>query len=173
LPFGANKPFLTHPGWRRALAGGWSLSGSGMIRCGDAIAPRALFNNTGGVVRALRVNVVPGVDPHVADPGPSGWFNPAAFDQPPDFTIGNLSRTHPNLRNPGNQNHDVSMNKRIALAAERTLELSLSAFNFVNHADWNDPDWLIGSREAPNVNAGKIIGSTGGRVIQLGLRFNF
>ncbi len=173
LPFGANKPFLNFPGWRRHLVGGWAVSGTGMIRCGDAITPRALFNNTGGVVRALRVNVVPGVDPHVANPGPSGWFNPAAFDQPPDFTIGNLSRTHPNLRNPGNQDHDISMNKRVTLAAERTLELSLSAFNFVNHADWNDPDWLIGSQKSPNLNAGKIIGSTGGRVMQLGLRFNF
>ena len=92
----------------------------------------------------------------MSGPGPSGWFNPAAFDQPPDFTIGNISRTHPNLRNPGSQNFDLSMTKRLTLAAERTLELSLAAFNFVNHANWNDPDNVIGPKSAPNVNAGNL-----------------
>lgn len=173
LPFGANKPLLNSTGWRQHLVSGWSVSGTGSIQGGNPMALRALFNNTGGVVQALRVNVVPGVDPHVADPGPVGWFNPAAFAQPPDFTIGNLSRTHPTLRNPGNQNYDLSTTKRVTFAAERTLELSLAAFNFVNHANWTDPDNAIGPTNAPNVNAGKIIGSTGGRVIQLGLRFSF
>ena len=173
LPFGPGKPFLSSPGWCRHLAGGWTVSGAGSIQGGNPISLRAQFNNTGGVVQALRVNVVPGVDPHVAEPGPAGWFNPAAFEQPPDFTIGNISRTHPSLRNPGNQNYDLSTTKRVAFAAERSLELSIAAFNFVNQANWNDPDNVIGPREAPNVNAGKIIGSTGGRVIQLGLRFNF
>jgi hypothetical protein len=32
---------------------------------------------------------------------------------------------------------------------------------------------VIGPASAPNVNAGKIIGSKGGRVIQLGLRLSF
>lgn len=173
MPFGSNKPFLNFPGWRGRLAGGWSLSGTGSIQGGTPLALRAQFNNTGGVVQALRVNAAPGVDPRVADPGPSGWFNPAAFDQPPDFTIGNLSRTHPVLRNPGEQNYDLSLTKRIAFAAERTLEFSAAGFNFVNHANWNAPDNVIGPRRAPNVNAGRIIGSRGGRVIQLGLRFNF
>ena len=65
------------------------------------------------------------------------------------------------------------MTKRVAFANERTMELSLAAFNFVNHANWNAPDNVIGPQRAPNVNAGKIIGSSGGRVMQLGLRFNF
>ena len=173
LPFGANKPFLNFPGWRRRLASGWSLSGTGSIQGGTPVALRAQFNNTGGVVQALRVNVVPGVGAHVTAPGPFGWFNPAAFDQPPDFTIGNLSRTHPALRNPGEQNYDLSLTRRIAFASERTVEFSAAGFNSINHANWNAPDNVIGPRRAPNVNAGKIIGSRGGRVIQLGLRFNF
>jgi hypothetical protein len=45
--------------------------------------------------------------------------------------------------------------------------------NFVNHAVWTDPDTVIGPASAPNVNAGKIIGSRGQRIIQLGLKFNF
>ena len=91
-----------------------------------------------------------------------------------DFTIGNGPRTHPSLRNPGNQNHDLSLAKRFALAGRpRRSSSAPSGFNFLNHANWNDPDTMIGPASAPNVNAGKIIGSRGGRVMQLGLRFSF
>ena len=173
LPMGANKRFLAYSDWRRHLVNGWSLSGVTSLASGDPLALRPQFNNTGGVVSSLRVNVAPGVDPQVANPGPELWFNPAAFDQPPDFTIGNASRTHPTLRSPGSQNHDLSFTKRFPLAADRTVEFSAMGLNFLNHANWTDPDVVIGPASAPNVNAGKIIGSRGGRVIQLGLRFSF
>ena len=173
LPIGANKPFLSYPDWRKFLVDGWSISGMATVSSGNPIYPRPEFNNTGGVVQALHVNIVPGMDPNVPNPGPSLWFNPAAFDQPPDFTIGDAPRTIPALHNPADQKYDLSLSKRIALAADRTLEFSAAGFNFVNHAIWNDPDNVIGPASAPNVNAGKIIGSSGGRVIQLGLRFSF
>jgi hypothetical protein len=140
---------------------------------GDPIALQPLFNNTGGVITSLRVNVVGGVDPHVGGQGPELWFNPLAFDNPVDFSAGNASRTHATLRNPSSQNHDLSVNKRFALASSRTVEFSAIGLNFLNHGNWNDPDAVIGPSFSPNVNAGKIIGSRGGRVIQLGLRFNF
>jgi hypothetical protein len=155
------------------LPRGWSLSGLTRIYSGEPLALRAQFNNTGGVVQALHVNVVPGVDAEVADPGPDLWFNPAAFDQPPDFTIGDAARTHPTLRGPITQNHDLSLTKRFDLAADRAIEFSAVGLNFLNHANWTDPDVVIGPSSAPNVNAGKIIGSKGGRVIQLGLRLTF
>ena len=53
------------------------------------------------------------------------------------------------------------------------MELSAVGFNFLNHANWNDPDTMIGTASAPNANAGRIIGSLGGRVLQLGLRYSF
>jgi hypothetical protein len=116
---------------------------------------------------------VPGVDPHVASPGPDGWYNPAAFSHPDDFSMGNGPRTHPSLRNPGNYNHDLSISKRFALDQNRSVELNASGFNWLNNAMWNDPDTAIGTADAPNLNAGKIIGSRGGRVIQIGLRLSF
>jgi len=173
LPIGSNKPFLRFPDWRRYVIDGWSVSGMATVASGDPIYLTPLFNNTGGVVQALHVDAVPGVDPHVPNQGPGLWYNPAAFVQPPDFTIGDVSRTQAGLLNPGWQNWDMSLNKRFALAAERTLEFNAAAFDFINHANWNDPDNTIGSATTPNVNAGKIIGSRGGRVIQLGLRLSF
>ncbi|PYT25871.1 MAG: hypothetical protein DMG57_23505 [Acidobacteria bacterium] len=87
--------------------------------------------------------------------------------------MGDASRTHPSLRNPGSQDYDLSLTKRFALGAERAVEFNAVGLNFINHANWNDPDPVIGPANAPNVNAGRIIGSRGGRIIQLGLRFSF
>ena len=173
LPLGANKPFLTYSDWRHYLVDGWSLSGTASVTSGTPVALRPEFNNTGGVISTLNVNVVPGVNPQVSNPGPSQWFNPAAFDQPADFTLGDASRTSSILSNPGAQNYDLSVSKRVALGTERAVEFNASGFNFLNHANWNDPDPTIGPASAPNFNAGKIIGSRGGRVVQMGLRFSF
>jgi hypothetical protein len=173
LPLGPGRPLFAWTDWRRYFVEGWSLSGMTTMNSGDPLYLRPQFNNTGGVVDALNVNVVPGIDPRVADPGPDLWFNPAAFAQPADFSIGNASRTHPYLLQPGTQNHDLSVTKRFSLTADRAVELSAVGFNFVNYGNWNDPDMVIGPDSAPNVNAGRIIGSRGGRVIQLGVRYSF
>jgi hypothetical protein len=173
LPFGPNKILLAASDWRRHFVQGWSISGVSTLASGEPIALRPQFNNTGGVVDALHVNVVPGVEPHVPSQGPEQWFNPAAFSHPTDFTIGDAARTHPSLRMPGAQNHDLSVTKRIPVTSENSLELSMVGLNFINQANWTDPDTVIGPPTAPNVNAGRIIGSRGGRVIQLGLRLSF
>jgi len=173
LPFGPDKSLLQFSDWRGPLVKGWSISGTAYWNDGVPLALRPEFNNTGGVLSTLYVNVVPGVDPHVPGQGPALWFNPAAFAQPPDFTMGNGPRTLSDLLGPGFNTTDLSVNKRMPVGRERALEFSASAFNFLNHANWNYPDTSIGPASAPNVNAGRIIGSRGGRVIQLGLRFSF
>jgi hypothetical protein len=173
LPLGANKAFLRTSDWWRYLVDGWSVTGVGVIQAGNPIGLHPQFNNTGRVLQTVNVNVVPGVNPHVENRGPELWFNPAAFEHPDDFSMGNASRTHPSLLGPGRQNYDVTVNKRVNITPERTLELSAAGFNFINHANWTDPDEIIGTPSAPNVNAGKIIGSRGSRVIQLGLKISF
>lgn len=173
LPIGSKKPLLTFSDWRRHFVDGWSVSSITSLSSGEPLALRPMFNNTGGLVDSLRVNLVDGVRAAVTNPGPALWFNPAAFDQPADFTVGNGPRTHPQLLNPGGQNHDLSVTKRFALTTERVVELTATGFNFTNTGNWADPDNLIGPASAPNVNAGKIIGSRGGRVIQVGMRLSF
>jgi hypothetical protein len=117
--------------------------------------------------------VVPDVSPRVASPGPSEWYNPAAFDQPPDFTLGNGPRTEPDLLGPGFNSMDVSLGKRVRIGSDRAFEFTATAFNFLNHGNWHYPDPNIGPADAPNFDAGKIIGSHGGRVVQLALKFSF
>jgi hypothetical protein len=173
LPIGSGKWLFTASDWRRYLTDGWSVSGVTSVQSGDPVALRAQFNNTGGVLDVVNVDVVPGVNPGVAKPAPELWFNPAAFAHPSDFALGTASRTHPTLRQPGFQNHDLSVTKRFAVSAEQSLEFSAVGLNFVNQGIWNEPDMIIGTATAPNVNAGKIIGSRGGRILQLGMRFSF
>jgi len=177
LPFGKGKKlFNDDDPMSRIMApllGGWSLSGLTTWRNGAPLIIRPLFNRTGGIVGNLRVNVAPGADPEVEEQSPQQWFNPAAFAQPDDFTLGDASRTHPNLRGPSDQFHHLSLTKRIELSADTSLEFVTEAFNFPNHANLNDPDTRVGPDSSPNLNAGKIIGSTGGRVMQLGLRILF
>jgi hypothetical protein len=173
LPFGKGRPLLRDGGWLSRLLGGWSLSGLTTLRGGQPLRLHPLFNRTGGIVNGLRVNLVPGVNPRLDNPTPERWFNPAAFIQPDDFTLGNAARTHPQLRGPGEQFHHLSLTRRVQLRADTALELVTEAFNFPNHANLNDPDTRIGSLENPNLNAGRIIGSTGGRVMQLGIRILF
>ncbi len=173
LPFGKGKAWLSNGEWFSKVASGWSISGLTTWRGGTPLIIRPLFNRTGNIVGNLHVNVVPGVDPKVSDRTPQNWFDPAAFSQPDDFTLGNASYTHPTLRGPWDQFHHLSMTKRFELPGDKSLEFVSEAFNFPNHANLNDPDTRIGSEENPNLNAGKIIGSTGGRVLQLGLRLLF
>lgn len=173
LPFGKGKKFLAENAFAARTLGGWSLSGLTSWRGGQPLILRPLFNRTGGVVSNLRVNVVPDVDPDVETQTSEQWFNPAAFAQPDDFTLGDGPRTHPQLRDPGAHVHHLSLTKRIELSADTSLEFVSEAFNFLNHANLNDPDTRIGPESSPNLNAGKIIGSTGGRVMQFGLRILF
>jgi len=173
LPFGADKPLLQLSGWGGLLVSGWSMNGAAYWNDGTPLALHPEFNNTGGVLSTLNVNVVPGADPRVAQPGPSQWYNPAAFDQPADFTPGDGPPTEPHLLGPGYNSMDLSVNKRLPLGSDRALELSATAFDVLNHANWNYPDPNIGPVTAPNVDAGRIIGSHGGRVVQLGLKLSF
>ncbi len=173
FPFGPNQPFLNLSGVGGAVVRGWSLSGNAYWNDGTPLALHPQFNNTGDVLPTLNVNDVPGINPAVSNPGPSEWFNPAAFAQPVDFTEGNGSRTSSALLGPGYNSMDVSLGKRLPIGGERSFEFNATALDVLNHANWNYPDTMIGPASAPNVDAGKIIGSHGGRVIQLGLKFSF
>jgi hypothetical protein len=173
FPFGPNQPFLNLSGIGGALVRGWSLSGNAYWNDGTPLAPRPEFNHTGDVLPTLNVNYVPGVSPRASNPGPSEWYNPAAFAQPADFTAGNGSRTVASLLGPGYNSMDVSLGKRLPIGGERSFEFNATALDVLNHANWNYPDPMIGPASAPNLDAGRIIGSHGGRVIQLGLKFSF
>lgn len=173
LPFGPNEPLLHFTGLAGPMVSGWSVYGTAYWNGGTPLAMHPEFNNTGGVVPNLFVDVVPGISPQVPNPGPLRWFNPAAFIQPPNFTLGDGTASEANLLSPGYNNLDLSVDKRVPIGGSRVLQFSATAFNLLNHANWNTPDTGIGSAAAPNVNAGRIIGSYGGRIVELEMELDF
>ncbi|MEO5924456.1 MAG: hypothetical protein ABIR70_11575 [Bryobacteraceae bacterium] len=175
FPFGPGKPLLSAGFIGKNVLGGWAFSGTSNYYSGSPLRLQPAFNNTGGVIPfgALYVDNVPGVDPRVDHPTPSRWFNPDAFVNPADFTPGSAPRVHPFLLGPGGYNHDMTLNKRMPIGGERTMEFTATLLNATNHANWNQPDMRIGTLATPNFNAGRIIGSNGGRIVQLGVRVNF
>jgi len=173
LPLGPNKTLMTYSDWRRYLVAGWSISGTSTMVSGRPLSMRTSFNNTGTVVQSLYANWVYGVSPHVEHQSPEMWFNTEAFSHPENFTIGNTSRNLPYLFGPSSKNHDVSVSKRVPLTSGQSLEFTAVGLNFMNIGNFDDPDTTIGTVDAPNANAGRILQSVGGRIIQLGLRLNF
>jgi len=173
LPFGGSKSILNLSGWQQVLASNWSISGSIYLAGGSPLSIHPEYNNTGGVISGLTVDSVPGVSAAVPNQSPALWFNPGAFVQPADFTLGDAPRTTAAVLSPGIHNFDSTLVKRFQTGQDATVEFTATAFNVFNHADWDTPDTAIGSLAAPNSDAGHIIGSHGGRVVQLGLSFNF
>ena len=88
LPIGRGKALLDLLGLAAAPGDGWSLSGGSSYSSGSPISLRPQFNNTGGVISSLRVNVVPGVNPLVAQPGSGRVVQPRGFRSARGFHTG-------------------------------------------------------------------------------------
>ena len=137
-----------------------------------AVASYTEFNNTGGVLPTLNVNVVPGVDPHVARPGPALWYNPAAFNQPADFTSGNGPRTEPDLLGPGYNSMDLSVTKRMPMGGERALEFRHRDQHAQSRQlELSRSEYRSGQRAQRGCRQNHWLSP--GSIVQIGLKFSF
>lgn len=172
LPLGPGHRWASH-GWISQLVGGWRLSGIGILATGRPLVLLMPVSNgpTGigayaKVVGDLRL--------------PSGqqtydrWFNnekdpskrPAVL--PPDaFTLGDGTRTFPEVRGPKVKRLDLLLS-RLQKVRTATFELRVEAQNALNTPQLADP---VGDYN--NVNFGRIITGGGERRLQLGLRLAF
>src|SRR6185437_13151875 len=91
LPVGPNRRFKT--GYRPIdfIVGNWQVNGILTLRSGQpfTLGVNGDIANTGNT-NYMRPNVVG--DWQVANPNPSQWFNPAAFQAPAPYTFGNMGR---------------------------------------------------------------------------------
>jgi hypothetical protein len=94
------------------------------------------------------------------------WFNTAAFQMAPQFTIGNSSRNP--VRGPGYRNLDIALSKRSPLAERLLLELRAEVFNLTNTPPLGPPNMILG---APGF--GTITSAGDPRVAQLALKLHF
>jgi len=169
---------LTGPAGK--IVGGWEVAGVAKYYSGTPLSiggggPIPLF--AGG----NRPNRVPGVDqrtgisrgdfkPGGSDAGGTPYLNIDAWSQPAPFTLGNGSRTEPNLRGFPLFNEDLSFIKRTYVKESVNVELRAEFFNLFNRVIFNDP----GSDTTDPINFGRSFGQANvPRHIQFGLKINF
>jgi hypothetical protein len=102
------------------------------------------------------------------------WFNPAAFAPPQPWQYGNSSRNM--LYGPGLWNWDIGIQKTFRIRERHQVQLRGDGLNAFNHFNLGNPNATIADiRDGglPNPNAGKILGGSGSRIIQVGLKYMF
>jgi hypothetical protein len=98
------------------------------------------------------------------------WFNPAAFRRPAQFTFGNVSRTLPDVRVPGNKNFDILIEKRISLTERYALDFRTELFNAFNNVVFAGPTTNVTSADFGVIRLQQV---NTPRQIQFGLRFRY
>jgi len=201
LPFGPGRRWL-NSGVAANLLGGWRVSTIYTISAGT---PFGIIDNCYGYCNAA--HMLSDRPMLIGDPASiSGsqrtanlWFNNQAFDfsgtfpgpglvdltGPEDITkaFGNSPRYYSNVRNPGANNLDFSVQKDFKIPAGEQAKLTFRAdfFNLPNHPQFAEPvsDPLMGYFPAANGNRAAGFGAISGtsfyanRVIQLGLHLYF
>lgn len=172
LPFGKGKKFVNAaPRVANLLVSGWQVNGILTFQTGTPIVLSGAFDQTSLFTSSQRPNNN-GHSAALSHPTIAEWFNTSVFFQPPPFTIGNTSRTLPDVRNPGVSSADLSLFKNNYFGKESryNLQFRIEAFNALNHTQFGGPN--------TSLQAGSAFGtitSTGvpARVVQLAAKFNF
>jgi len=148
LPFGSKRRF--GGSWNKAadaVLGGWQINGIATIGTGLPLLITAA-NNSGAFNAVQRANVsgpagLPTDRPTAARIGE--WFNTRAFSQPAPFTFGNVSRTLPDVRGPGERNLDFSLFKAYRFGEQRRVEFRAEFFNLTNTPNFGLPGTILGT----------------------------
>jgi carboxypeptidase family protein len=148
------------------IVGNWQVSGILSLQNGQPVVITGP-NNTqlpGIGAYAMRLH-----DPNLAS-GQSiaRWFDTTAFTSAPLYSLGNDSRTQPNLRNPGIVNLDLGLSRYQPITEHVRLQFRAEMFNATNKVNFNGPQGSVTA-----TNFGQITSALGGRVVQLGLRLAF
>ncbi|MCI0626129.1 MAG: carboxypeptidase-like regulatory domain-containing protein [Acidobacteria bacterium] len=162
------------------VLGGWSASAVAKYYSGLPLSiggggPIPLF--AGG----NRPNRVPGADqrtsvsrgefkPGGAAAGGTPYLNINAWSQPAPFTLGNGSRTEPNLRGFPLMSEDFSLIKRTYITESANVEFRAEFFNLFNRVIFGNPN----TNTNDPINFGRSFNQANmPRQIQFGMKINF
>ncbi len=163
-------PFKFSNGFAQGVLGGWQINNITTLQTGQPLVVRGASNQ-----RADRPNST-GISAQIDNPSASAWFNTQAFVNPPNFTLGNVGRTLPNVRAPGFFNMDLSLIKDTRLTDRVKLQFRAEAFNFLNRTNLGIPNTTFGAgANGLNNNAAfaTITSSRDARIGQLALKIIF
>jgi hypothetical protein len=144
LPFGKGQRFATKPVMDR-LVGGWQFNSILTLESGRPLGIAGASNQ--GI--ATRPNWDPNFSVQLPHPSHAAiralgstakWFNANAFEDPPDYSFGNVPRELGNLRGPGTVNVDMSLFKTTAITESVRCEFRIEAYNALNHDNLSMPN---------------------------------
>jgi hypothetical protein len=180
-----------------AALSGWSLSGLMRLSSGQPITPVIGFDRSRTVVGTRYPNLAPGADnnpTHGTSIGceaipagtklgtPDHWFDPCAFQMPPNGFLGNLGRN--TVSGPGIFTVDLGLSKNFKLGflgEQGGLNFRGEFFNVLNHPNFDTPGLSLFNSVNANTNtpsylttAGRVTGTaTSARQVQLALKLVF
>lgn len=170
LPIGKGRAWNPSHAVLGVLLSGWQINNITTAQTGLPIVLRGANNQ-----RADRPNST-GVSAKLDNPTQYRWFDTTQFVNPPQFTLGNVGRTLPDVRNPGTFNMDVSLIKDTSLTERLRLQFRAEAFNWLNHVNLG----LVNASFSPGPDGRNVSGAFGtinsardARVIQFGLKLIF
>ncbi len=165
LPFGPGKRWLAH-GLGGKVLGNWQFSGIPTFASGWPIQITSPCNTglPGISCYAMRVHTPAQVTPTLAH-----WFDTSAFATTPAFSMGNDSRTEPNLRTAGLNTWDIGLSRTQVIKERMRLQFRAEFFNA-----YNTPNFAAPQSTTTATNFGQVTSTVnGGRNIQFGLRLSF
>ena len=175
LPFGVGKKMLNHGVAARVL-GGWQVNGILSILSGTPLtftANGGTLNTPGTPATADQVGpytVLGGINTPAR--GGSAYFLQSSFVQPVYNPSPGVFRVGTSGRNitsgPGYYNLDGFVFKIFAINEKMKMEIRGEAFSVLNNPHWNNPETNVS-----NANYGYVTGASGGRGMQLGIKFSF
>ena len=150
--------------WTNRILGNWEMSGIITKRSGLWFNVVSGRDNSLTAINVDRPNVV--ADPHVANPSPAQWFNPAAFQLNALGTFGNSGRN--NLQGPGGFTFDLALMRHFSITEHHRIQFRAEAFNLLNHPVYNNPRSSLA-----DVNIGRILTANEPRIMQFALKYFF
>jgi hypothetical protein len=181
LPIGRGEKFASGIGRAAdAAIGGWEVSSITTMKDGVPISPQANVNPAslfGGNQHADQVGdpTKPGSfsgNPGCVGPSKlktvSSWYNPCAFVAAPAGTFGTVPRYLGNIRTPGYDLSDISIEKWFNFPESVKAQFRAEMFNAFNHPILGEPFSTVGASNAASIAYADI-----SRQIEFGLKIHW
>jgi hypothetical protein len=166
LPAGRGHHFAS-TGVLDAALGGWALNGIATVQSGMPVTVTQATNNNSFAGFALqRPNIIASTALPKEQRTPAHFFNTAAFQTVPQFTLGNASRNP--VRGPAYRDLDIAIVKHTHLPLKTDMEFRGEIFNITNTPAFGQPNGSFGSAAFGSITTT----TTDPRVVQLALRLS-
>ena len=174
LPFGRGNAFAKNAhGVLQTVVGGWRINGIDTFSAGGPFTPV--------MVSSLLNSGSAGQWPNRIGSGTlenrtiQGWYNPADFASPGNYTFGNSGRNI--LFGPGTKQFDLSLFKEFHFGENtaRHLQFRAESFNVLNTPQFNGPNTQIGNPAAGTITSAgaPLLYQRTSRQIQLALKLHW